>query len=41
MLKMCKVVMLPANEKAPQHDYLFLYKPSHLLVKDDFIEQNL
>lgn len=38
--KKVKVVMLPTNEKAPNHDYLFLYKPSNRLVKDGFV-QNL
>lgn len=38
--KKTELVMLPTNEKAPTHDYLFLYKPSNRLVKDGFV-QNL
>ena len=30
--------MLPTNEKAPTHDYLFLYKPSNRLVKNGFVQ---
>lgn len=37
-LKRVKVVMLPTNEKAPEHDYLFLYQPSNRLVKDGFVQ---
>jgi hypothetical protein len=36
--KKTKVVMLPTNKKAPNHDYLFLYKPSNRLVKDGFVQ---
>lgn len=37
-LKRAKVVMLSTNEKAPEHDYLFLYQPSNRLVKDGFVQ---
>ena len=38
MKKSAQVVMLPTNEKAPTHDYLFLYKPSNRLVKNGFVQ---